>query len=148
LAVGVSGLQKAEVSGSTTQGKAAFEVHHKLNANIKQLQSTQNLNSVGMECNWNMSLSLERISIASSHSSLQEEISLLYPLTSATTPCMHACTEQDFGNDRTQLVACTYSACIHYRDKLHNSIENWNYTVIMVQCSCIVQIQCIVVYYV
>ena len=90
MAVGVSGLQKAEVSGSTTQGKAAFEVHHKLNANIKQLQSTQNLNSVGMECNWNMSLSLERISIASSHSSLQEEISLLYPLTSATTPCMLA----------------------------------------------------------
>jgi hypothetical protein len=82
----VSGLQKAEVSGSTTQGKAAFEVHHKLNANIKQLQSTQNLNSVGMECNWNMSLSLERISIASSHSSLQEEISLLYPLTVPTTP--------------------------------------------------------------
>ena len=68
---------RKQVSGSTTQGKAAFEVHHNLNANIKELQSTQNLNSVRMECNWNMSLSLERISIASSHSSLQEEISLL-----------------------------------------------------------------------
>ena len=87
---------------STTRGKAAFEVHHKLNTNSKRLQSTPNLTSAGMECNWSMCF-------------LRKNINCIVTLcargylpavpTHISCNFLQACTEQDFDNDRTQLVA-------------------------------------------